>query len=410
MTVRPTFASGTQEDQAYQALLGLSGVSVSTINTGCHRVNYSGRSDGGSPGNSDREVNACEVWGSLATQAQRLPTQVSAVFGSQPPWILPSSPGTQLQPVLTRIDNEISRLRTLHRGTSDADVRVARGLYNFVFSTPGLGIAYTNSIQEHSAGEILLRSDANCSESFSVLKAVFQRAGLNVFPAFVFLPGGLENAHIATGFQYNGRTYLMDPSQRDPLNSSQDGFDASHSNWVKISLREFWAWQLNNRGEISAEAGNITQAEGLFSLAQRLDPNNPHFPNNLGVRLDRAGRAADAERAYRQAITADSSFVEPYGNLGALLIDRSRYREASVTLTQGLALDTHNHRILYNLALAQDGLGNRSRALSYVERAIGQDSSISAYFQLRGQLLNRLGRYTEARDAFAVASRLGPSD
>src|SRR4030095_4444452 len=166
----------------------------------------------------------------------------------------------------------------------------------------GLGLTYTNNVQESSAGAALLQSDVNCSESFSVLKAVFGRAGLNVNPAFVFLPGGHENAHIATEFVYGGRSYLMDSSQRDLLNpSGQDGFDASHTTWVRISLREFWAWHFNNRAEIAADAGNVTRAEGFFALARRLDSTNPPFANNLGLRLDAAGRSADAQTAYRAA-------------------------------------------------------------------------------------------------------------
>jgi Flp pilus assembly protein TadD len=404
VTVRPTFAAGTSEERAYQALLGL-GISVSTINSGCHQVNYSSRADGGSPGSGDQKINACEAWSSFAVQAHRLPTDSTALFGSQPPWVFPTNPSPQLQRILTRIDNEITRLRTLHQSAPDADLRIARGLYNFIVSASpnALGILYTNSIQTNSAGQVLLGGDANCSESFSTIKAVFGRAGLNVDPVFVFLPGGNGNPHIATAFDFRGQTYLMDPSV--------NAFDASqlpsHSHRARISLREFWAWHFNDRAEMAADAGDIALAERFFAQARRLDPNNPHFPNNLGLRLDATGgRAADAESALRQAIQVDPQFIEPYVNLGALLVDQRRYQDALVPLAQGLTIDSHDQRILYNLALAHARLGHNSQALTYVERAIQQDSTDPDYFQLRADVLNRLGRYTEAHRALATVSRL----
>src|SRR5262249_52988684 len=147
----------------------------------------------------------------------------------------------------------------------------------------GLGVQFVDRVQEHTAGEVLVLREANCSEFFSTLRAVFQRASLEVTPVFVFTSSTGEAmatedspAHIATAFLHANRTYLMD--------ASYDGFGSQHRRWDALSLREFWAWHYNNRALISADAKNRKESENFFALARRLDPNNPHFLNNLGLR------------------------------------------------------------------------------------------------------------------------------
>src|SRR5262249_1359765 len=226
--------------------------------------------------------------------------------------------------------------------------------YHFVVANPprGLGVQFVEEVRERNAGEVLKFGDANCSEFFSTLRAVFQRAGLDVYPVFVFEDTAGDSlatedspAHIATAFRHENKTYLLD--------ASYDGFDTRHRKWAPLSLREFWAWHYNNRALISADAKNRKDAEQFFAIARRLDPNNPHFLNNLGLRRQEAGLAAEAETAFRDAIRLDPNFGEAYANLGGLLISQKKYRESQTVLAQGLAVQRNHPGILYNLALLQ---------------------------------------------------------
>ncbi len=70
--------------------------------------------------------------------------------------------------------------------------------------------------------------------------------------------------------------------------------------------------------EAYERAGNLEQAERLYDLAARLDKVDPVIPFNLGNVLDELGRERDAEIAYRQAIARDPKFPDAWFNLGVL--------------------------------------------------------------------------------------------
>jgi tetratricopeptide (TPR) repeat protein len=341
MAVRLTFSAETEASRAYETVLQL-GNTPASLDTGCHRVSYSFRKDGDSPGRRDGKVDVCETWNEFAAQAHRFPAATwssrqadlgaPSLFDS-PPWVIPANPSPRFQPLLKRIDGEIRRLGALHKNARDRDLRIAQGLYHFVVSPAGLGLRFADSLQTRSVEEVLWRfsqpgrkSTASCSECVSVLCAVFQRASvllrrpdLKVVPVFVFetaagvsLAEGTRTGHVATAFRYAGRKYLMDPKY--------DGFDVPHRNAVPLSLREFWAWNLNNRAILAAEAENWARAQSLFRLAEELDPNNPHIVYNLGVKLDAAGREPEAKAAFQRVRRVDRRFLESYPMLqGALL-------------------------------------------------------------------------------------------
>ena len=74
--------------------------------------------------------------------------------------------------------------------------------------------------------------------------------------------------------------------------------------------------------EAYEQAGDLEQAERLYDLATRLDKADPVIPFNLGNVLDELGREREAEIAYRQAIARDPIF-RTHGSISAYFRRRS---------------------------------------------------------------------------------------
>jgi len=396
---RLDFNQGTDVYRAYEALTRL-GYSFASLDSGCSRVSYSSQSAAATSGSGDKVLKTCEVWNKFSDQSSGLSSTVRSLFGEAETWALPTkSSDKSLQAQLQSIDNEIKRLRKVHHGAQDEDLKVAKGLYQFLVSPTGLAISSVDDISENSASEILIQNRANCSEYFSIFRAVFNRAGLTVNPVFVFESAtGDKKAHVASAFQYGGKTYLMD--------SFYNGFDTPHRRWALLSLREFWAWHFNNEGLMAEKAGKIAQAEKHFQRAADLDPDNPWIPNNLGQVLAGTGRKDEAKAAFQKSISVDGQFIEPYISLGALYLNASKWKEALVPLTQGYAIQSNEGRILYNLASAHFGLGEYQKSLGFIQKAILLNSNIADYFIFRADVFSKLNRSQEAQKDRAEAQRL----
>ncbi len=72
------------------------------------------------------------------------------------------------------------------------------------------------------------------------------------------------------------------------------------------------------RAEEYEQVGDLELSERLYDLAARLDRDDPVIPFNLGNVLDELGRERDAEIAYRQALARDPNFPDAWFNLGVL--------------------------------------------------------------------------------------------
>jgi Flp pilus assembly protein TadD len=55
--------------------------------------------------------------------------------------------------------------------------------------------------------------------------------------------------------------------------------------------------------------GRAAEAERAFRQATRLDEKNAHYAYNLGLILERQGRAAEARPWYEKALALDGSFA-----------------------------------------------------------------------------------------------------
>lgn len=91
-----------------------------------------------------------------------------------------------------------------------------------------------------------------------------------------------------------------------------------------------------------------------------------------------AGRGADAERLYRQAIALDPGFADAHYNLGNVLFRAGRKDEAIAEYARACELAPRDAEARYNLGIALFDLGRRAEARAALEEALRLDPAHSA--------------------------------
>jgi tetratricopeptide (TPR) repeat protein len=160
--------------------------------------------------------------------------------------------------------------------------------------------------------------------------------------------------------------------------------------------------------------GDAAEADSLLRKAISLKPDYAAALYNLGtVRWDLRDPSG-AEEAYGRAIRSDSSLVEAYNNLGALLLSLARAKEASSILDIGLAKDRERPGanelrgfLLKNRGKAGSLLGSSDEALTYWTQASEIIPGNAELLRLLAISLESHGRRDEALERWRTIARIG---
>lgn len=112
-----------------------------------------------------------------------------------------------------------------------------------------------------------------------------------------------------------------------------------------------WAWRCV--AQELREPDDRELALSLVEQALRLDDSEPLAHVQHGLLLRRLGRLSDAEAAYRRALAGGAHGVELFNNLGTVLLDLGRPREAEEQLLRALELQPGDPTVLRNLERAR---------------------------------------------------------
>ncbi len=83
------------------------------------------------------------------------------------------------------------------------------------------------------------------------------------------------------------------------------------------------------QGYEAQRRGGKASALSLYQKSAALDPSYPTPLNDAGVLLEDAGRLADAEIAYKQALELNPNYLEAHANL-AMLYERMGKKEQAI--------------------------------------------------------------------------------
>jgi tetratricopeptide (TPR) repeat protein len=109
-------------------------------------------------------------------------------------------------------------------------------------------------------------------------------------------------------------------------------------------------------------------------------------------------RLGEAEKHLRRAIKADPAFVDPFSDLGALLMGQKRYADAEAILRQGYAADPKSVHLLLNLGISLNHQQKFTEAAQILREALKvQPGLVAAHLHL-GAALVELDQFDPAED------------
>jgi tetratricopeptide (TPR) repeat protein len=148
-------------------------------------------------------------------------------------------------------------------------------------------------------------------------------------------------------------------------------------------------------------AGDAPRAVDVLETARRSHAANMDLLFNLGAAYDRAGRADQAERAFREVLAEQPSNAEALNYLGYMLAERGAKLDEAVTfIKRALAVDADNPSFLDSLGWAyfkQSKLHEAQQPLQRAAAALPANSVIQDHL---GDLYFKLKQYRDAAAAW----------
>ena len=160
----------------------------------------------------------------------------------------------------------------------------------------------------------------------------------------------------------------------------------------------------NDLGFVLESQGLPEDAEDLYRKALTLDPGSASANFNLGGSLARSGRFEEAEGHLRAALATQPN-TETLTGLGVVVWQQGRPEEAKGFLARAIETDPTNAAAYDHLGTLQVQQGQLDEALATYRRLAERRPSPAAHREL-AQVLTRLGRADEARQAEQVAAEL----
>jgi serine/threonine-protein kinase len=155
--------------------------------------------------------------------------------------------------------------------------------------------------------------------------------------------------------------------------------------------------------------GKYEQAVVEFRRASELDPNDDLAWRGLGTALEHLDKPADAETAYKKAISLRPQYWAPYNWLGRFYFQHARYADAADMLRKAIELAPENQRLYSNLGGIYVQIGRYDEAIVVLQRSIELRPTMSAYSNL-GVAYFYTRKYAEAGEAFRKATQLESKD
>jgi tetratricopeptide (TPR) repeat protein len=167
-----------------------------------------------------------------------------------------------------------------------------------------------------------------------------------------------------------------------------------------------------NIGLVYLQNGNFAEATKYFNKALALRPNYYLALNALGLTNFMQGEFQNAAGYFEKCLQVNPGFSEARNYLGSVYQELGMLDRAEEEYRKAIADETYKSRELpyYNLArlyLAQD---KNEEALQLVEKSIEINSRMVMAINLKGIVLERLGRIKDAIESYRKALRINPED
>lgn len=162
-----------------------------------------------------------------------------------------------------------------------------------------------------------------------------------------------------------------------------------------MNLSSFSAEDFFYQGTQCLAEGKAAEAERAFRDAIALAPNLPEAHLNLGWLMESDGRMQQAEAYYLRAIDLDPFLLQARLNFGTLLMEQKRFADAELHCRYATAIEPESPAALSNLGVLLASTRREKEAEQSYRTALAIDPDyLKAHFNL-AYLLLRQGRYEE---------------
>jgi tetratricopeptide (TPR) repeat protein len=164
----------------------------------------------------------------------------------------------------------------------------------------------------------------------------------------------------------------------------------------------------DDHGGKSNEQNNWQKASECFSNAIKLNPNYQQARLNLGNVLADAGKNKEAISVYKELLRLNPTNVNAHYNLATAFAGDNRKEEAAQEFIATLKLNPRHAMAHNNLGSLLLEKGEANDALAHFNSAMEIEPNVSGIRYNAGTALLRLGKANEARMAFQEAVKLDP--
>ncbi len=177
-----------------------------------------------------------------------------------------------------------------------------------------------------------------------------------------------------------------------------------------VALAPYNALGYYNLGNALWHDGNYAEAEEAYRDALSLKPDYAKAHFNLGKDLKDQGRYEEAVREYGEAIRLSPGQVETYVNLGNALADMGKYAKAEEAYREAIRSKPAFADAHYNLGIALWSRGRDVEAEQEFREAVRWNPDYAEAHGNLGIVLWNQGKSGEAEQGFREALRLKPND
>ena len=123
-------------------------------------------------------------------------------------------------------------------------------------------------------------------------------------------------------------------------------------------------------GEALLAEGRVQEAKKAFNTALQIDPDNSDRMTAIGEAYLAGGMAQEAERAFKASIDSNPDNLYVYNRLGIAFRRQKKFQESVNYYKMALEIDPEEENIMYNLARAYLGIGDKNQAKEALQRAL----------------------------------------
>ena len=163
------------------------------------------------------------------------------------------------------------------------------------------------------------------------------------------------------------------------------------------------------KGMIALRYGLTEEAVRYGNLAIALDPDSFNAHSLLGSAYYTLGQFERSVEAYEKAAALKPDVAEVHRNLGLAYFEIKETEKAEAAFRKAFEMSGDPEAVFY-LARAAYNRQEYEAALDWVLKAIQKDGKNAGFYNLKGAVLNQMGRYAEAIGSFQAGLILAPED